>query len=80
MAAVSEQKRNYSQLDHTDWVRWWNAVNEQAGRPEKNIDFHWADIFPIRTPTVLRVALAESKLTEVLCKWTLASSFLTLSD
>lgn len=62
MAAISEQKRKYSQLDHTDWVRWWNQVNKQEGSPDKNIDFHWADIFPIRTPTVLRAVLVEPKL------------------
>ncbi|KAK5172009.1 uncharacterized protein LTR77_003646 [Saxophila tyrrhenica] len=62
MAAISEQKRKYSQLDHRDWVRWWNAVNDQEGRPDKNIDFHWADKFPIRTPNVLRAALVEPEL------------------
>lgn len=67
MAAISEAKRNYSKLDHTDWVQWWNAVNHQNGRPDKNIDFHWADIFPIRTPTVLRAVFAEPRLVDVLC-------------
>ena len=62
MAAISEQKRKYSQLDHTDWVRWWNEVNKQEGSPDKNIDFHWADIFPIRTPTCLRAVIVEPKL------------------
>lgn len=68
MAAISKQKQAYSRLDHGDWVRWWNAINEQEGRPDKNIDFYWADVFPIRTPTVLRVALVEPKLTAALCK------------
>ncbi|KAK3714741.1 hypothetical protein LTR37_007721 [Vermiconidia calcicola] len=62
MAAISEQKRNYMQLDHRDWVRWWNAVNDQEGRPDRNIDFHWADIFPIRTPMLLKAVLVEPKL------------------
>lgn len=62
MAAISEQKRNYSSLDHQDWVRWWNAVNEQEGRPDKTIDFKWASKFPIRTPTVLRAVLVEPAL------------------
>ncbi|KAM3422083.1 hypothetical protein BST61_g2459 [Cercospora zeina] len=66
MAAISEQKRNYSRLDHRDWVRWWNAINVQEGRPDKNIDFHWADIFPIRTPTVLKAVLVEPGLCDVL--------------
>lgn len=74
MAAISEQKRKYSQLDHLDWVRWWNAVNEQEGRPDKNTDFHWADIFPIRTPTVLRAVLVEPRLVGTLCKSTLIFS------
>lgn len=71
MAAVSEQKRNYSQNDHRDWVRWWNSVNSQEGSPDKNIDFYWADVFPIRTPTVLRAVLVEPKLVDVLCKFAL---------
>lgn len=68
MTAVSEQKRNYSQLDHRDWCRWWNAVNEQQGRPDKPIEFYWADIFPIRTPTVLKAVLVEPGLVGPLCK------------
>jgi len=62
MAAVSETKRLYSQWDHACWTRWWNAINIQEGRPDKNIDFYWADIFPIRTPTVLRAVLVEPAL------------------
>jgi 2-hydroxychromene-2-carboxylate isomerase len=66
MAAVSEQKREYSQWDHTCWTRWWNAINIQEGNPDKNIDFYWADIFPIRTPTVLRVVLVKPDLVATL--------------
>ncbi|RVX70656.1 hypothetical protein B0A52_05308 [Exophiala mesophila] len=66
MAAVSEAKRTYSKLDHQDWCRWWNDVNQQNGRPDKIIDFYWADIFPIRTPTVLRAVLVEPRLVDVL--------------
>lgn len=62
MTTVSEQKRIYSQLDHQDWCRWWSAVNEQEGKPDKEIEFYWADIFPIRTPTVLRAVLVEPSL------------------
>ena len=80
MAAISEQKRNYSQLDHRDWVRWWNAVNDQEGRPDKNIDFHWADIFPIRTPTVLRAVLVKPNLVGPLCKWPSMPGGLTAAD
>lgn len=66
MAAVSDSKRLYSQWDHVCWTRWWNAINVQEGRPNKNIDFYWADIFPIRTPTVLRAALVEPRLVDAL--------------
>ena len=69
MAAISEQKRQYSQQDHRDWVRWLNAVNLQEGKPDKNIDFKWAEKFPIRTPTVLRAVLVEPALVDVLCKF-----------
>ncbi|KAK4553701.1 hypothetical protein LTR86_009199 [Recurvomyces mirabilis] len=62
MSAISEQKRNYMRLDHLDWCRWWNAVNQQEGNPDKEIAFYWADKFPIRTPTVLRAVLVEPKL------------------
>lgn len=41
MSAISEQKRNYMRLDHGDWVRWWNAINLQEGKPDKKIDFYW---------------------------------------
>lgn len=68
MAAVSEQKATYSRHDHSDWVRFWNAVNAQEGSPDKRIDFHWADVFPIRTPTVLRCAIVDASCEAVLCK------------
>ena len=59
MSAVSPTKAAWSRQDHADWTRYWNAINIQEGNPDKNIDFYWADVFPIRTPTVLRVAIAE---------------------
>ncbi len=68
MAAISEAKRKYSGLDHLDWCRWWNDINEQNGRPDRNIDFYWADVFPIRTPTVLRAVLVEPRLVDALCE------------
>ncbi|KAF2023637.1 thioredoxin-like protein [Setomelanomma holmii] len=61
MLAVSKTKALWSRQDHADWTAYWNAVNTQEGRPDKNIDFHWAHQFPIRTPTVLRVAIVEPK-------------------
>ncbi|KAF2752995.1 protein disulfide [Pseudovirgaria hyperparasitica] len=66
MTAYSKQKRNYSMLDHGDWVRWWNAVGAQEKEGDRQISFHWADKFPIRTPTVLRVSLVEPGTTGVL--------------
>ncbi|KAK5946489.1 hypothetical protein PMZ80_000632 [Knufia obscura] len=59
MGAVSPAKAAWSRQDHADWTRYWNAVNLQEGSLDKNVDFYWADVFPIRTPTVLRVAMAD---------------------
>ncbi|KAH7371541.1 DSBA-like thioredoxin domain-containing protein [Pyrenochaeta sp. MPI-SDFR-AT-0127] len=61
MSAVSATKALWSRQDHADWTAYWNAVNVQDGKKDKNIDFHWADQFPIRTPTVLRVAIVDPK-------------------
>ncbi|KAJ4303339.1 hypothetical protein N0V90_002232 [Kalmusia sp. IMI 367209] len=58
-SAISPTKAVWARQDHADWVRYWNAVNVQEGSPDKNIDFHWADVFPIRTPTVLRCAIVD---------------------
>lgn len=66
--SVSLQKQKYNDLDHGDWVRFWNAVNIQDGKPDENIHFYWADKFPIRTPTVLRVSMVKPELVPVLCK------------
>ncbi|KAF2258642.1 thioredoxin-like protein [Lojkania enalia] len=66
MKAISQQKAVYSRQDHADWVRFWNSVNFQAGGPDKMIEFHWADIFPIRTPTVLRCAIVEPSCVSIL--------------
>jgi 2-hydroxychromene-2-carboxylate isomerase len=69
MLAVSNTKAAWSRQDHEDWTAWWNAVNEQEGQADKVVDFYWADVFPIRTPTVLRVAIAEPKTTALLCEF-----------
>ncbi|KAF1963717.1 thioredoxin-like protein [Byssothecium circinans] len=66
MSAVSPAKAIWSRQDHADWVYYWNAINLQEGSPDKNIDFYWADIFPIRTPTVLRIAIADPSTVPVL--------------
>ncbi|KAF2997631.1 hypothetical protein E8E13_004621 [Curvularia kusanoi] len=59
MLAVSPTKAVWSRQDHADWTAYWNAVNISEGSVDKPIAFHWADVFPIRTPTVLRVAIVE---------------------
>ena len=68
MMAISEQKRSYMDQDLTDWVSFWNAVNEQEGSPDKPIDFHWPTIFPIRSPTILRCAIVDPSCVPLLCK------------
>src|SRR5262245_39973081 len=67
MSAVSPAKAMWSRQDHSDWVRYWNAVNLQDGNPDKKIEFHWADIFPIRTPTVLRCVIVDPTTISMLC-------------
>ncbi|KAF1979552.1 thioredoxin-like protein [Bimuria novae-zelandiae CBS 107.79] len=64
--ADSPTKAAWSRQDQGDYVRFWNAVNVQKGRPDKNIDFHWPDVFPIRTPTVLRCAIVEPSTVPIL--------------
>ncbi|KAF2711403.1 thioredoxin-like protein [Pleomassaria siparia CBS 279.74] len=65
-ASMSEAKALWSRQDHADWVDYWNDVNVQEGSPDKPIEFHWADEFPIRTPTVLRCALVDPNLVPLL--------------
>ncbi|KAJ4992975.1 dsba family oxidoreductase [Stagonosporopsis vannaccii] len=59
MLSVSPAKAAWSRQDHADWTAYWNAVNASAGCVDPSIAFAWADVFPIRTPTVLRVAIVE---------------------
>lgn len=68
MLAVSAAKAAWSRQDHADWTAYWNAVNISEGGMDMPISFHWADIFPIRTPTVLRVAIVEPRTVPLLCK------------
>jgi 2-hydroxychromene-2-carboxylate isomerase len=68
MLAVSATKAAWSRQDHADWTKWWNAVNEQEGGKDRRIDFNWAEVFPIRTPTVLRVGIVEPKTMGLLCE------------
>jgi 2-hydroxychromene-2-carboxylate isomerase len=65
-SAVSPAKAMWSRQDHADWTEYWNAVSAQDGGGE--VKFYWADTFPIRTPTVLRVAIVEPETTKLLCK------------
>jgi hypothetical protein len=67
MAAVSEQKRDYGTKDLSDWVRYWNAVNIQEHTLEKPIEFLYPDIFPIRSPTLLRCAIVDPTCIPVIC-------------
>ncbi|EUC48130.1 hypothetical protein COCMIDRAFT_88128 [Bipolaris oryzae ATCC 44560] len=72
MMAISQAKAEWSRRDHVDWTRWWNAVDVQEGQQQGGrgkdgpIKFYWADKFPIRTPTVLRVGIVEPAATKVL--------------
>ena len=68
MLAVSPAKAAWSRQDHGDWAAYWNAVNLSQGSQDKEIAFHWADVFPIRTPTVLRIAIVEPATVPLLCK------------
>jgi hypothetical protein len=77
MLAVSPTKALWSRQDHTDWVRFWNAINVQDLSQDKNIDFHWADIFPIRTPAVLRVAIVDHTTVPALCESVLILKFIS---
>jgi len=67
MLAMSPQKQAYIRQDQADWVRHWNAINSQERGPEKPIKLHFPDIFPIRSPVLLRIAMVEPKTTPVLC-------------
>lgn len=68
MLSVSPTKAAWSRQDHADWTAYWNAVNQSEGANDKPIAFHWADVFPIRTPTVLRVAIVEPATLPLLCE------------
>jgi hypothetical protein len=65
--AMSPQKQTYTRQDQADWVRHWNAINSQERGPEKPIKLRFPDIFPIRSPMLLRIAMVEPKTTPILC-------------
>jgi hypothetical protein len=66
--AISPQKRAYNDRDQGDWIRHWNALNVQAGSLEKEITLRFPDQFPIRSPTLLRVAIVDARTIPVMCK------------
>lgn len=68
MLAASPAKSAWSKQDHADWTAYWNTVNASEGCTGNPISFRWADVFPIRTPTVLRVAIVEPSTVPLLCK------------
>lgn len=69
--AASKQKREWSNLDMQDWQDFWRAVDERDGlkgsevMPER---IRWPDVFPIRSPNLLRCALVDEAVVPVLCK------------
>lgn len=82
MAVVSEARRQYNDLDLADWSRHWNAINAQQGSLDKPIQLRFPDIFPIRSPTMLRCAIAEPNCVPLLCmfsSFTLHSNLVVFS-
>jgi 2-hydroxychromene-2-carboxylate isomerase len=69
MLAISKAKAAWSRQDHGDWTEWWNAISTQEGGKDKMIGFNWAEVFPIRTPTVLRVGIVEPRTVSLLCEF-----------
>lgn len=67
MMALSPQKRAYTRNDQADWVRHWNAINSQQNHPDEPIKLRFPDVFPIRSPLLLRIAMIEPKTIPVLC-------------
>ncbi|KAI8634543.1 protein disulfide [Xylariaceae sp. FL1651] len=63
---ISEQKRRYNLLDLLDWVKFWSTVDQQEGYSERAIGFRWPDTFPIRSPSLLRCAIANPDCVPVL--------------
>ncbi|KAL5117418.1 hypothetical protein ACEQ8H_004734 [Pleosporales sp. CAS-2024a] len=63
MLAASPAKAAWSTQDLADWTAWWNAVGtaEEAGARAQSLRFTWPRVFPIRTPTALRVGLVQEK-------------------
>jgi hypothetical protein len=74
MLAVSPQKRAYGGKDQTDWIRHWNGLNAQSGTPDERITLRFPDQFPIRSPTLLRVAMVDPRTIPVICIFSLLLS------
>lgn len=62
-----EPKRNYMRKDLEDWNAYWNAVNSQEYPEIEGPNFVYADEFPIRSVTALRVAILEPKTVPAIC-------------
>ncbi|CAJ2509892.1 Uu.00g057920.m01.CDS01 [Anthostomella pinea] len=58
-AAISQQKRQYGLQDLLDWAEFSGQVDAQQGQSYGPIAFCWPDNFPIRSPTMLRRAIAN---------------------
>lgn len=80
MMAISQVKRNYNNLDLADWVRYWNAVNAQDHTMDKSIQLRFPDLFPIRSPTLLRCAIVDPKCVPAICKLRYSLDFITELD
>ncbi|KAI0480355.1 thioredoxin-like protein [Xylariaceae sp. FL0804] len=57
---TSAHKRQYSLQDLFDWVAFWNTVDKQQGLTGRSRALHWPDVFPIRSPTLLKCAVADA--------------------
>ncbi|KAI1490633.1 protein disulfide [Biscogniauxia mediterranea] len=59
LSSMSEQRRRYYLQDMHDWVKFWNDVDRQEDSSREPTGFRWPDVFPIRSPTLLRCAIAD---------------------
>ncbi|KAI1502265.1 protein disulfide [Biscogniauxia marginata] len=65
-SAMSVQKRQYNIQDLHDWIKFWSDVDKQEENSYEPIRFRWPDVFPIRSPTLLRCAIANPSCIPVL--------------
>jgi len=65
-------------LDMQDWQNFWRAVDERDGLKETEVmpeRIRWPDVFPIRSPNLLRCALVDESVVPALCKYKTPLSF-----